>query len=148
MLHQLQPAKGARKKPKRVGRGPGSGHGKTSGRGHKGQKSISGFSQMKGFEGGQMPLLRRLPKGGFTNKFRREFTVVNLDQLSKVESTEITLKTLMENGLIKNEREEVKVLGRGEISSAKIIHGHRFSQSARKKIEAAGGRVILIGREK
>lgn len=148
MLHQLQPAKGARKKTKRVGRGPGSGHGKTSGRGHKGQKSIAGFSQMKGFEGGQMPLHRRLPKRGFTNKFRKEFTVINLDQLSQLESKEISIKTLVESGLIKNEREAVKILGRGEIDSAKIVHGHKFSQSAKRKIEAAGGQVILIGREK
>ncbi len=147
MLHQLQPAKGARKKPKRVGRGPGSGHGKTSGRGHKGQKSIAGFSQVKGFEGGQMPLARRLPKRGFTNKFREEYTAINLDQVAKIEAEEITLKTLVEKGLVKNERQQVKILGRGEISSPKIIHGHRFSQSAKKKIEEVGGRVVIIGSE-
>lgn len=145
MLHQLQPAKGAKKERKRVGRGPGSGHGKTSGRGHKGQKSIAGFSQMRGFEGGQMPLHRRLPKRGFTNKFRREFTAINLDRLNTFEEAEITLKTMVEKGLIKNESELVKILGRGEIKSSKIIHGHKFSASARKKIEAAGGQVIIIG---
>jgi large subunit ribosomal protein L15 len=145
MLHQLQPAKGARKERKRVGRGPGSGHGKTSGRGHKGQKSITGFSQMRGFEGGQMPLHRRLPKRGFTNKFRQEYTAINLDQLEKLEESEITLKTMVEKGLIKNEDELVKILGRGELKAPKIIHGHKFSASARKKIEAAGGQAIIIG---
>lgn len=145
MLHQLQPAVGSRKKRKRVGRGPGSGHGKTSGRGHKGQKSITGFSQMRGFEGGQMPLHRRLPKRGFTNKFRKEYTPINLDQLAKIEESEITLKTMVEKGLIKNESELVKILGRGEINSPKIIHGHKFSASARKKIEAVGGQAIIIG---
>jgi large subunit ribosomal protein L15 len=145
MLHQLSPAKRARKERKRVGRGPGSGHGKTSGRGHKGQKSISGFSQMKGFEGGQMPLHRRLPKRGFTNKFRQEYTAINLDQLEKLEEGEITLKTLVEKGLIKNEEELVKILGRGDLKVPKIIHGHKFSASARKKIEAAGGQTIIIG---
>lgn len=145
MLHQLQPTKRARKERKRVGRGPGSGHGKTSGRGHKGQKSISGFSQMRGFEGGQMPLHRRLPKRGFTNKFRKEYTVINLDQLNTLEEPEITLKTMVEKGLIKNEGELVKILGRGELNSSKIIHGHKFSASAKKKIEAAGGQVIIIG---
>lgn len=145
MLHQLQPAKGARKERKRVGRGPGSGHGKTSGRGHKGQKSIAGFSQMRGFEGGQMPLHRRLPKRGFTNKFRKEYTAINLDKLSTLEEAEITLKTMVEKGLIKNEGELVKILGRGELKSPKIIHGHKFSASAKNKIEAAGGQVVIIG---
>ncbi|MCX7973776.1 MAG: 50S ribosomal protein L15 [Candidatus Aminicenantes bacterium] len=145
MLNQLQPARGSRKNRKRVGRGPGSGHGKTSGRGHKGQKSITGFSQMRGFEGGQMPLHRRLPKRGFTNKFRQEYTPINLDQLEKLEEKEITIKTLVEKGLIKNENELVKILGRGEIKSPKIIHGHKFSASARGKIEAIGGQAIIIG---
>ncbi len=145
MLHQLQPTKGAKKERKRVGRGPGSGHGKTSGRGHKGQKSIAGFSQMKGFEGGQMPLHRRLPKRGFTNKFRQEYTPINLDKLARFEETEITLKTMVEKGLIKNENELVKILGQGDLKSSKIIHGHKFSVSAKKKIEAAGGQVIVIG---
>ncbi len=145
MLNELRPAKGARKDRKRVGRGPGSGHGKTAGRGHKGQKSIAGFSQMKGFEGGQMPLVRRLPKRGFTNKFRREYIVINIDQLAALEPPEITLKTLVEKGLIKSEVELVKILGRGEIKTPKVIHGHKFSQSAKKKIESSGGQIVLIG---
>jgi len=145
MLNELRPAKGARKERRRVGRGPGSGHGKTAGRGHKGQKSIAGFSQMKGFEGGQMPLVRRLPKRGFTNKFRRQYTVINLDQLATLEPPEITLKTLVEKGLIKSEAESVKILGRGELKTPKVIHGHRFSQAAKKKIESCGGQIVLIG---
>jgi large subunit ribosomal protein L15 len=145
MLNELRPAKGARKERRRVGRGPGSGHGKTAGRGHKGQKSIAGFSQMKGFEGGQMPLVRRLPKRGFTNKFRRQYTVINLDQLATLEPPEITLKTLVEKGLIKSEAELVKILGRGELKTPKVIHGHRFSQAAKKKIESCGGQIVLIG---
>ncbi len=146
-LSDLHPTKGSRKSRKRVGRGPGSGYGKTAGRGTKGQKSISGYSQKRGFEGGQMPLHRRLPKRGFTNIFRKEFSEVNLDKLERIKKQEIKLKDLKEAGIIKRESESIKILGRGDISSAKTIHAHRFSQSALKKIEKAGGKAILIGSE-
>ncbi|MDH5467139.1 MAG: 50S ribosomal protein L15 [Candidatus Aminicenantes bacterium] len=146
-LSDLHPAKGFRKSRKRVGRGPGSGYGKTAGRGTKGQKSISGYSQKRGFEGGQMPLHRRLPKRGFTNIFRKEYSEVNLEKLERIKKQEIKLKDLKEAGVIKRESESVKILGRGDISSAKTIHAHRFSQSALKKIEKAGGKAILIGSE-
>lgn len=145
-LSRLHQALDARKKRKRRGRGPGSGMGKTAGRGTKGQKSIAGYSRMRGFEGGQMPLHRRLPKRGFTNIFRREYKEINLSQLERIEKEEITLKDLVEAGFIKKESEVVKILGRGNISSAKIIHAHKFSQSAQRAIEEAGGKTILIGR--
>jgi len=144
-LSNLHPAKGFRKTRKRVGRGPGSGMGKTAGRGTKGQKSISGYSRKIGFEGGQMPLHRRLPKRGFTNVFRKEYKVINLDRLEKVQKSKITLKDLMEAGFIKKESEDIKILGRGKISSPKTIYAHRFSDSAKKKIEEAGGKAIVIG---
>jgi large subunit ribosomal protein L15 len=146
-LSELHPAKGFRKSRKRVGRGPGSGYGKTAGRGTKGQKSISGYSQKRGFEGGQMPLHRRLPKRGFTNIFGKEYSEVNLEKLERIKKQEIKIKDLKEAGVIKRESESVKILGRGDISSAKTIHAHRFSQSALKKIEKAGGKAILIGSE-
>lgn len=145
-LSNLHPAPGSRKKRKRVGRGPGSGHGKTSGRGAKGQKSIAGYSRKRGYEGGQMPLHRRLPKRGFTNIFKKEYTEINLDRLEKIKKEEITLQDLLEAGFIKKESEVVKILGRGDISSPKIIHAHKFSQSAQKKIEEKGGKATLIGR--
>lgn len=144
-LSNLHPAAGSRRADRRKGRGPGSGRGKTSGRGHKGQKSIAGYSRKKGFEGGQMPIHRRLPKRGFTNIFRKEYSETNLDQLEKVTKKEIGLKEMIEAGLIKKESEAVKVLGRGELSSPKKIHAHKFSQSARQKIEKAGGEAIIIG---
>lgn len=146
-LSNLKPAPGSRKNRKRVGRGPGSGHGKTSGRGHKGQLSGSGYSRKRGFEGGQMPLVRRIPKRGFTNIFRVEYTVVNLDRLAKIGKGEIQLKDMVESGLIKKESERVKVLGRGEITSAMTIHAHQFSASAAKKIEEKGGRAVTIGKD-
>ena len=144
-LSDLHPAKGSRKNRKRKGRGPGSGLGKTSGRGSKGQKSISGYSRKRGFEGGQMPLHRRLPKRGFTNIFRKEYSEINLDRLEKINKKEIKINDLVEAGLIKKESEMIKVLGQGKISSPKTIHAHKFSASARKKIEEAGGKVVLIG---
>lgn len=146
-LSNLHPAAGSRRADRRKGRGPGSGRGKTSGRGHKGQKSIAGYSRKKGFEGGQMPIHRRLPKRGFTNIFRKEYSETNLDQLEKVTKKEIGLKEMIEAGLIKKESEAVKVLGRGELSSPKKIHAHKFSQSARQKIEKAGGQALVIGSE-
>ena len=137
-LSNLSPAKGSKSRRKRVGRGPGSGLGKTAGRGHKGQKSRSGYSQRVGFEGGQMPLIRRVPKRGFTNIFRTEYAVVNLARLAAVEESEITPDLLIELGLVKRGK-PVKVLGQGEISRALKVSAHKFSESARAKIEAAGG---------
>ena len=144
-LNNLHPAKNSRKDRRRVGRGPGSGLGKTSGRGSKGQKSIAGYSHKRGFEGGQMPLVRRVPKRGFTNIFKKEYTVVNLDSLERIKKAEIKVKDLVTSGLIKKESEQIKILGRGKISEAKTIHAHKFSESAQKKIEKAGGKVILMG---
>jgi len=144
-LSNLHPAKGSRKNRKRVGRGPGSGMGKTSGRGSKGQKAIAGYSSKRGFEGGQMPLHRRLPKRGFTNIFRKEYSEVNLDRLEKITKKVVKLKDLKEAGIIKKESERVKILGRGKISSSMTIHAHKFSRSALEKIEKAGGKVIVIG---
>jgi large subunit ribosomal protein L15 len=136
-LHELSPAEGSKKDRKRVGRGPGSGLGKTAGRGEKGQKSRSGYSRRPGFEGGQMPLIRRVPKRGFTNIFRTEYTVVNLAQLAGLEG-EIGPELLASKGLVRAGR-RLKVLGDGEVESALTVRAHKFSKSARAKIEAAGG---------
>lgn len=144
-LSNLHSSKNATKKRIRVGRGPGSGKGKTSGRGTKGQKSISGFSRKRGFEGGQMPLSRRVPKRGFTNIFKKEYSEINLDRLDKIKKSKITRKDLVEAGIIKSEKNRVKILGRGDITSAKTIHAHKFSQSAQEKIEKAGGKVVIDG---
>jgi len=144
-LSNLHPAKNSRKDRRRVGRGPGSGHGKTAGRGSKGQKSISGYSSKRAFEGGQMPLNRRLPKRGFTNIFRKEYVPVNLDRLENIKKADIKLADLVKAGIIKKETESVKILGRGKIASAKTVHAHKFSESAQKKIEKAGGKTVLIG---
>jgi large subunit ribosomal protein L15 len=146
-LSNLKPAKGARKHGKRVGRGPGSGRGKTSGRGHKGQLAGAGFSRKRGFEGGQMPLVRRIPKRGFTNIFRDEYAVVNLDSLAKIRKTEIGPKELVESGLIKKASARVKVLGRGDLATAKTVHAHKFSASAQKKIQDKGGTAVTIGQD-
>ncbi|MBN1274006.1 MAG: 50S ribosomal protein L15 [Candidatus Aminicenantes bacterium] len=144
-LSNIHPAKNSRKNRKRIGRGPGCGYGKTSGRGSKGQKAGSGYSRKRGFEGGQMPLVRRVPKRGFTNKFRKEYSEVNLERLDTFKKEKITPKDMAEAGLINKESENVKILGRGEVSSAKSIHAHKFSKSAQEKIEKAGGKAILIG---
>lgn len=136
-LHELQPAPGSKRERKRVGRGPGSGTGKTAGRGHKGQKSRAGFRRRPGFEGGQMPLIRRVPKRGFHNLFRREYAVVNLAQLAEL-AGEVTPETLAEAGLVRPGA-RVKILGDGEVSSGLTVRAHKFSGSARRKIEAAGG---------
>jgi large subunit ribosomal protein L15 len=146
-LSNLHPAKNSRKNKRRVGRGPGSGRGKTSGRGSKGQKSNSGYSRKRGFEGGQMPLNRRVPKRGFTNIFRIEYSEVNLARLERIQKDTIELKDLVESRLIKKESERVKILGRGDIASAKTVHAHKFTRSAQKKIEDAGGKAVLIGKE-
>jgi len=144
-LSQLHPPPGQRHKPKRVGRGPGSGLGKTSGRGEKGQRSRSGFSQKRGFEGGQMPLIRRVPKRGFHNPFRKEYAIVNLERLEKLEGDEFTPGKLRELGVVKKLGAGVKILGNGSISRAVTVEAHRFTKSAREKIEAAGGTVRELG---
>lgn len=143
-LHTLKPAEGSTKKRKRVGRGTGSGKGKTSGRGHKGQRSRSGWSHKGGFEGGQWPLSRRLPKRGFTNIFRKDYQIVNISDLSKCEPGEITGQVLMDKGLIKKSIKPVKILGDGNIDKAYTVKVNAFSKSAKEKIEAAGGKAEVI----
>jgi large subunit ribosomal protein L15 len=137
-LHDLSPAPGSKTSRKRVGRGPGSGLGKTSGKGHKGGQSRRGYSVRPGFEGGQMPLIRRVPKRGFTNEFRKEFSVVNVASFEGLGKA-ITPELLYERGLVHKGR-PVKVLGNGEIKTAVTVSAHKFSKSAREKIEAAGGK--------
>jgi len=145
-LETLAPAKGATKNRRRIGRGLGSGRGETSGRGHKGQKSRSGYSRRPGFEGGQMPLQRRLPKRGFTNIFRRELVCVKVSDLGARfdAGTTVTPDSLREKGLIKNLRDGVKVLGTGELGRALTVKAHAFTAGARAKIEAAGGTCELL----
>ena len=139
-LNNLKPKKGARHAKKRVGRGPGSGHGKTAARGEKGQKSRSGFSRMRGFEGGQMPLHRRIPKRGFTNIFKRTNAVVNLSDLEQFDNgATIDEATLRKAGLVKGRVEAIKVLGNGKLTKKLTVHAAKFSETARKGIEAAGG---------
>lgn len=142
-LHDLSPADGSTKDRKRLGRGRGSGTGKTAGRGHNGQKSRSGYSRRLGFEGGQMPLIRRVPKRGFTNIFKKEFAVVNVRDLSTLEG-EVTPEALVAKGLARKGL-PVKVLGEGELSVALAVRAHRFSRAARAKIEAAGGSCEELG---
>jgi large subunit ribosomal protein L15 len=149
-IHNIGAPEGANKNKKRVGRGPGSGHGKTSTRGHKGQKSRSGYSGRAGFEGGQMPLQRRLPKRGFTNIFKKEWIEVNLADLDKrfESSDNVTPALMAERGMIKKGKlaryEGVVVLGKGNLTKALKISAHRFSQAAREKIEAAGGAATVV----
>ena len=148
-LSNLRAPKMANSNRKRVGRGMGSGMGKTSTRGHKGQGSRSGLSLMRGFEGGQMPLHRRLPKRGFTNIFRTEYTVLNLDRIAKLQAesgeNEWTLESLAARGLVDKRNGLVKVLGTGELTVAMTVHAHKFSKAAQEKIEKAGGKAVLIG---
>ena len=144
-LSNLRAPKKANSNKKRVGRGMGSGMGKTSARGHKGQRSRSGSRMMRGFEGGQMPLHRRLPKRGFTNIFRTEYTVVNLDRIAELGETELTVEKLVERGLLKKPTELIKVLANGELTVAVTVHAHKFSKAAQEKIEKAGGKAVLIG---
>jgi large subunit ribosomal protein L15 len=141
-LHDLSPARGSKHDRKRVGRGPGSGTGKTAGRGHNGQRSRSGFSRRLGFEGGQMPLVRRVPKRGFTNIFRREFEIVNVAALADLKG-DVTPEILVEKGWARGGR-PIKILGDGELSKKLKVHAHKFSKSARAKIEAAGGTCEVI----
>jgi large subunit ribosomal protein L15 len=144
-LHDFKPAAGSRKNPKRVGRGPGSGLGKTSGRGHKGQKSRSGYSRQRGFEGGQMPLHRRLPKRGFTNIFRIEYRTVNIERLAGFAAgTTVDPDAMTGAGVLRKGKDRVKVLGNGEIAVGLTVRAHHFTKSAVEKIEAAGGRVERI----
>jgi large subunit ribosomal protein L15 len=145
-LNNLRPPRGAKKPKKRVGRGPGSGHGKTASRGHKGAQSRSGFRFKRGFEGGQMPLHRRVPKRGFTNPFRVEYAVVNLDTLAEVfdAGSAVTPELLVERGIVRDARAPIKILGRGEIAKQLTIKAHKFSETAVKKIAAAGGATEVL----
>ena len=144
--HSFGPNKGATHKRKRVGRGPGSGHGKTATRGNKGAKSRSGFRFKRGFEGGQMPLHRRVPKRGFHNPFRVEYAVVNLDTLAEVfeAGSSVTPELLRERGLVRQSRMRIKVLGRGDITKKLSVQAHKFSGSAAEKIAAAGGTTEVL----
>jgi large subunit ribosomal protein L15 len=143
-LSDLRAPKKANTGKKRVGRGMGSGMGKTSARGHKGQRSRSGSSMMRGFEGGQMPLHRRLPKRGFTNIFRTEYDVVNLDRIAEIGENELTYEKMVALRLVRKRNALVKVLGDGELKAAVTVHAHKFSKSAQDKIEKAGGKAVLI----
>jgi large subunit ribosomal protein L15 len=146
-LSNLRAPKQANTGKKRVGRGMGSGMGKTSTRGHKGQRSRSGSHMMRGFEGGQMPLHRRLPKRGFTNIFRTEYSVINLSRIAELQAeghAEFTLEALAAKGLLKKRNGLVKILGDGELTGAVTVHAHKFSKSAWEKIEKAGGKAILV----
>ncbi len=144
-LHEIKPRINKKKK-KRIGRGPGSGHGKTSCRGHKGQKARTGFELKAGFEGGQMPLIRRIPKRGFTNKFRKVYQIVNLGQLNQTfdKGALVTLEVLKEKGLISKINVPVKVLGDGELDKPFVIKVHKFSKKAKEEIEKIGGKAELI----
>jgi large subunit ribosomal protein L15 len=144
-LHELAPAPGSRHVKKRVGRGIGSGTGKTAGSGHKGQKARSGGGVRPGFEGGQNPLFRRLPKRGFNNLNRKEYAVVNLDSLNNFTAgTEVTPEVLMENGIVKNSKSGIKILGNGELTVQLTVKANKFSKSAVDKIQAAGGKTEVI----
>lgn len=145
-LHDLKPSPGSHRDRKRVGRGPGSGTGKTSGRGHKGQKARSGASIPAGFEGGQMPLQRRIPKRGFTSMNRVEYQVVNVRTLDEVQGDEITVQVLLEQGFIGSAKKPVKILGDGELTRSVTVRAHAFSGSARSKIEGAGGTAEVVDR--
>ncbi len=139
-LGKLKPKKGARHAKKRVGRGPGSGHGKTAGRGEKGQKSRSGFHRMLGFEGGQMPLHRRLPKRGFTNIFKKVNAVVNVSDLERFDNgATVDESALRQAGLVKGQKAGIKILGNGKLTKKLTVHAAKFSESARRQIEGAGG---------
>jgi len=145
-LHNLKPARGAVRGRKRVGRGPGSGLGKTAGRGEKGQKSRSGYGRKTGFEGGQMPLHRRVPKRGFTNaRFRKEFAEVNLGRLEVFDAgTIVTPDVLQRRGIVKRLRDGVKILGKGDLTKALTVHAHRFSARAKERISGLGGKVEVL----
>lgn len=144
-IHDLLPAEGSKKKRKRVGRGPGSGHGKTCCRGHNGQRSRAGSVTRPGFEGGQMPIHRRLPKRGFNNIFKRQYNIINICDLKTFKSNSgVDTDALRKAGLVKRKENPVKLLGKGEISQSIVIKVHQASKSARKKVESAGGKVEII----
>ena len=144
-INELSPAEGSRKKRKRVGRGPGSGHGKTCCRGHKGQRSRSGGGVRPGFEGGQMPLHRRLPKRGFTNIFRKEYNILNVEDLNRFEPNALLdAEVFKQAGLIKKMMDGIKLLGTGEITHPVVVRIQRISKAAKEKVETAGGKVELI----
>jgi len=144
-LHELKPNEGSRKNRKRVGRGMASGHGKTSGKGHKGQNARSGGGVRLGFEGGQTPLFQRLPKRGFTNINRKEYAIVNLDTLNRFdENTEITPELLLETGVVSKLKSGVKVLANGTVDKKLNVKAHKFSNAAKEAIEAAGGKIEVI----
>jgi len=146
-LANLKPVKGAIKKRKRVGRGAGSGYGKTAGRGMNGQKSRSGYSRKRGFEGGQMPLVRRVPKRGFTNIFKKEFNIINLGAIERCGLEEIKYEDYFKKRLARKHGAKVKILGNGELTRKVKIHAHRFSVSALEKIKKSGGEAITLGGE-
>ena len=144
-LHEMKPAVGARKSRKRIGRGIGSGFGKTSGKGHKGQNARSGGGTRLGFEGGQTPLFQRLPKRGFTNINRKDYTIVNLDKLNFFdEGTEVTPELLLESGIVSKVKSGVKILGNGSLEKKITVKAHKFSASAKEAIEKAGGQIEVI----
>jgi large subunit ribosomal protein L15 len=144
-LHELKPAEGSRHERKRLGRGIGSGQGKTAGKGHKGQNARSGGGVRIGFEGGQTPLYRRLPKRGFTNISRKEYAVVNLDALNRFEEgTEVTPELLIETGVVSNEKAGIKILAKGNVEKKLTVKAHKFSSAAKEAIEAAGGNTEVI----
>ncbi|MBT2658690.1 50S ribosomal protein L15 [Bacillus sp. ISL-18] len=144
-LHELKPAEGSRQERKRLGRGIGSGQGKTAGKGHKGQNARSGGGVRLGFEGGQTPLFRRLPKRGFTNINRKEYAVVNLDALNRFEEgTEVTPELLIETGVVSNEKAGIKILAKGNVEKKLTVKAHKFSSAAKEAIEAAGGTTEVI----
>jgi large subunit ribosomal protein L15 len=146
MLNNLQASEGSRKRRKRIGRGSGSGHGGTSCRGHKGQNARSGGGKGPGYEGGQMPLQRRLPKRGFRNIFKKEYTIIHLKDLNKFEANqEVTPEVLKQTGIIKKRAALIKVLSDGNIENPLTLKAHKFSQEAIKKIEASGGKAEVIG---
>lgn len=144
-LHELKPAEGSRSERKRKGRGIGSGNGKTAGRGHKGQNARSGGGVRPGFEGGQNPLMRRLPKRGFTNINRKEYAIVNLDTLNRFEEgTEVTPALLIETGYVSSEKAGIKILGNGSLDRKLTVKAHKFSASAKEAIETAGGQTEVV----
>ncbi len=143
-LSELHPPAGSRRPRKRVGRGPGSGTGKTAGRGEKGQKSRSGYRRKRGFEGGQMPLIRRVPKRGFHNPFRKEYAVINVGRFEQLEGDAFTPQSLLESGTVSKLGDGLKILGNGRLTRAVTVAAHKFSASAREKIEKAGGKVEVV----
>jgi large subunit ribosomal protein L15 len=146
-LHNLAPKPGSTKQRKRVGRGPGSGNGKTAGRGHKGQLSRSGYTERRNFEGGQMPLIRRLPKRGFTNIFRKQLVIVNVGQLERFPAgSEVTPEVMLAEGLVRTLADGVKVLGDGALTVKLTVKAHKFSRKAQQAIEAAGGACEVVGK--